>query len=63
MTASAPARPRSGTMDLDEFLTFLEMRPKEERWHLLNREFTEQRRGLADLHRGSPLRPQQRRSD
>ena len=35
MTVNAPARPRSGTMDIDEFMGFLEMRPKEERWHLI----------------------------
>jgi Uma2 family endonuclease len=32
---NAPARPDSGTMDLDEFMGFLETRPKEERWHLI----------------------------
>lgn len=35
MTVNAPARPRSGTMDVDEFMGFLSMRPKEERWHLI----------------------------
>jgi Uma2 family endonuclease len=35
MTVNAPARPLSGTMDVDEFMAFLEMRPKEERWHLI----------------------------
>jgi Uma2 family endonuclease len=35
MTVNAPARPLSGTMDVDEFMGFLEMRPKEERWHLV----------------------------
>ena len=35
MTVNAPARPLSGTMDIDEFMGFLEMRPKEERWHLI----------------------------
>jgi Uma2 family endonuclease len=35
MTVNAPARPLSGTMDVDEFMGFLEMRPKEERWHLI----------------------------
>jgi Uma2 family endonuclease len=35
MTVNAPARPVSGTMDVDEFMGFLEMRPKEERWHLI----------------------------
>jgi Uma2 family endonuclease len=32
---NAPVRPESGTMDLDEFMGFLETRPKEERWHLI----------------------------
>jgi Uma2 family endonuclease len=35
MTVNAPARPLFGTMDVDEFMQFLEMRPKEERWHLI----------------------------
>src|SRR5580692_6817392 len=35
MTVSAPARPASGTMDIDEFMAFVDMRPKEERWHLI----------------------------
>ena len=35
MTVKAPAPPRSGTMDVDEFMAFLETRPKEERWHLI----------------------------
>src|SRR5437588_4344836 len=35
MTVNAPARPTSGAMDVDEFMAFLEMRPKEERWHLI----------------------------
>ena len=35
MTVNAPARPYSGSMDLDEFMAFLETRPKEERWHLI----------------------------
>ena len=35
MTVNAPARPISGTMDLDEFMAFLETRPDEERWHLI----------------------------
>ena len=35
MTLNAPARPIAGTMDVDEFMGFLEMRPKEERWHLI----------------------------
>ena len=35
MTLNAPARPIAGTMDVDEFMAFLEMRPKEERWHLI----------------------------
>jgi Uma2 family endonuclease len=32
---NAPARPDSGTMDIEEFMGFLETRPKEERWHLI----------------------------
>ena len=35
MTVNAPARPYSGTMDVEEFMAFLETRPKEERWHLI----------------------------
>jgi Uma2 family endonuclease len=35
MAVNAPARPTSGTMDIDEFMGFIEMRPKEERWHLI----------------------------
>jgi Uma2 family endonuclease len=35
MPVNAPARPYSGTMNLDEFMSFLEMRPKEERWDLI----------------------------
>ncbi len=35
MSVNAPARPHPGTMDVDEFMAFLEMRPKEERWHLI----------------------------
>ncbi len=35
MTVNASARPTSGTMDIDEFMAFIEMRPKEERWHLI----------------------------
>ena len=35
MIVFAPARPYSGTMDVDEFMAFLEMRPKEERWDLI----------------------------
>ena len=35
MTVNVPARPHSGTMDVDEFMSFLETRPKEERWHLI----------------------------
>jgi Uma2 family endonuclease len=35
MTVNAPARPRSGTMDVDEFMAFLETRPEEGRWHLI----------------------------
>jgi Uma2 family endonuclease len=35
MAVNAPARPYSGTMDVDDFMVFLETRPKEERWHLI----------------------------
>ncbi len=35
MSVNAPARPYAGPMDIDEFMAFLEMRPKEERWHLI----------------------------
>jgi len=35
MNVNAPARHYPGTMDLTEFMGFLEMRPKEERWHLI----------------------------
>lgn len=35
MTVNAPPRPLTGVMDVDEFMAFLEMRPKEERWHLI----------------------------
>jgi Uma2 family endonuclease len=35
MTMNAPALPYSGTMDVDEFMLFLDTRPKEERWHLI----------------------------
>lgn len=35
MIVNAPARPDSGTMDIEEFMGFLETRPKEERWHLI----------------------------
>ena len=35
MAVNAPARPCSGTMDVNEFMVFLETRPKEERWHLI----------------------------
>ncbi|MFL5069949.1 MAG: Uma2 family endonuclease [Xanthobacteraceae bacterium] len=35
MTVNAPARPLSGTMDVDEFMGFLETRPKGEHWELI----------------------------
>ena len=35
MNVNAPARHYPGTMDVNEFMGFLEMRPKEERWHLI----------------------------
>src|SRR6202043_335768 len=34
MTVNAPA-PLSGSMDVDEFMAFLETRPKGEHWHLI----------------------------
>jgi Uma2 family endonuclease len=35
MTVNAPTRPSSGTMDVDEFMAFLETRPDNERWDLI----------------------------
>jgi hypothetical protein len=35
MAVNAPARAYSGSMDVDEFMAFLETQPKEERWHLI----------------------------
>jgi Uma2 family endonuclease len=35
MNVNAPARPHSGTMDVDEFMAFLETRPKGEHWDLI----------------------------
>ncbi len=35
MTVNAPAPALSGTMDVDEFMAFLETRPKGERWDLI----------------------------
>jgi Uma2 family endonuclease len=35
MIANAPARPASGSMDVDEFMAFLETRPKGEHWDLI----------------------------
>jgi len=35
MNLNTPAPPSLGTMDVDEFMAFLETRPKEERWHLI----------------------------
>ena len=35
MTVNAPARPFSGTMDVDEFTAFYETRPKGEHWQLI----------------------------
>jgi Uma2 family endonuclease len=35
MNLSAPVQPPSGTMDVDEFMAFLERRPKGEHWHLI----------------------------
>src|SRR4051794_11866798 len=35
MNINAPARPLPGTMDVDEFMAFLETRPDNERWDLI----------------------------
>jgi Uma2 family endonuclease len=35
MSVSVPAPSLSGTMDVDEFMAFLETRPEEERWELI----------------------------
>jgi Uma2 family endonuclease len=35
MNLNPPASPLSGTMDVDEFMTFLETRPKGEHWDLI----------------------------
>jgi Uma2 family endonuclease len=35
MTVNAPAQPLSGNMDVDEFMAFLETRPDEEHWELI----------------------------
>jgi Uma2 family endonuclease len=35
MTVQAPLQPESGTMDVDEFMAFLETRPDGERWDLI----------------------------
>ena len=35
MTVNAPVRSPSGTMDVDEFMAFLETRPHTERWDLI----------------------------
>ena len=35
MTVNAPPRPQSGNMDVDEFMAFLETRPKGEHWELI----------------------------
>ena len=35
MNVNAPAPPLSGTMDVDEFMAFLETRPDNERWDLI----------------------------
>ena len=35
MNVNAPAPPLSGAMDVDEFMAFLETRPDEERWDLI----------------------------
>lgn len=35
MNVNAPTQPFSGTMDIDEFMAFLETRPDDERWDLI----------------------------
>jgi Uma2 family endonuclease len=35
MNVNTPAQPLSGTMDVDEFMAFLETRPDDERWDLI----------------------------
>ncbi len=35
MTVDVPMQPSSGTMDVDEFMAFLETRPDGERWELV----------------------------
>ncbi len=35
MSVTVPTAPLSGTMDVDEFMAFLETRPDEERWELV----------------------------
>jgi Uma2 family endonuclease len=35
MTVNVPTQPFSGTMDVDEFMAFLETRPDEEHWELI----------------------------
>jgi Uma2 family endonuclease len=35
MNLNAPEQPLSGTMDVDEFMAFMETRPKGEHWHLI----------------------------
>ena len=35
MNVNAPAQPFSGTMDVDEFMAFLETRPDGEHWELI----------------------------
>jgi Uma2 family endonuclease len=35
MNVNTPAQPSSGTMDVDEFMAFLETRPKGEHWDLI----------------------------
>ena len=35
MNLNAPVQPPSGAMDVDEFMAFLETRPKGEHWHLI----------------------------
>src|SRR5260370_10832686 len=37
MNLNTPAPPLSGTIDVDEFMAFLETRPDDERWDLIER--------------------------
>ncbi len=69
MTVNAPARPLSGTMDVEEFMAFLETRPEGERWDWQPERLTQPENAIellefglrcrvADLYRGTPLDPE-----